>query len=438
MPTTEELLNRYEAVTAPAIARDTHLTFVRGEGVYLFDAEGRRYLDFAAGIATMSVGHSHPRVVEAVASQLRTLMHTSIHLGVNEVYVRMLEKLRAIAPAALRSGKGILVNSGAEAVEAGLKLARYATRRPLVVAFQHGFHGRTAGALSLTASRSAYRRHLSALLPGVYHAVYPAPDLPFGRTPEERGQAALTLLEQAFKTVVPPDEVAAIVVEPMLGEGGYLVPPPGFFEGLWALARKHGILMMVDEIQTGMGRTGKWFAIEHWGLEPDILVMGKAIGGGLPLGAMLARREIAEAWEPGAHGSTFGGNPVSCACGLATIDVVESEGLVARAAEIGAFIRQMLVEARDRTPQIGDVRGFGLMLGIEILDPATRAPAPALLKSVLRAGASAGLVLIKCGDASLRLTPPLIITREQAEDGVHTLLGVLDKVGAHAAPMRSA
>jgi 4-aminobutyrate aminotransferase len=432
MPSTEELLRRYEAVTAPVIHRDTDLTFVRGEGPYLFDADGRRYLDFAAGIATMSVGHAHPHVVDAVVAQVRTLMHTSIHVGVNEPYVRLLERLRSIAPGRLRDGKGILVNSGGEAVEAAVKLARYVARRPMVVAFQHAFHGRPMGALALTASNSAYRRRLTTLLPGVFHAVYPTPHLPIGQTPEERGRAALALLEDAFKTVLPPDEVAAIVVEPILGEGGYLVPPPGFFEGVWALARKHGILMLVDEIQTGLGRTGRWFAIDHWGLEPDILIMGKAVGGGLPLGAILARRELADAWDPGGHGSTFGGNPVSCAAGLASLEVIESEGLVDRARETGAIIRDTLESARPRTPQIGDVRGLGLMLAFDVVDPDTGQPSHARMTAALREAAAAGVVLIKCGSVSIRMTPPLIITREQVETGLQALLGALRKTGTVA------
>ncbi|MDR7521136.1 MAG: aminotransferase class III-fold pyridoxal phosphate-dependent enzyme [Armatimonadota bacterium] len=432
MTTSGDLLRRFQEVTMPSIYRYTDLTFVRGEGVYLYDADGRRYLDFAAGIATMAVGHGHPRVVEAVVAQARTLVHAAAHIGVMEPYVRLLERLRRLAPGQLASGKGILLNSGSEAVEAAVKLARYATRRPVVIAFHHAFHGRPMGALALTASVAAYRRRLSALLPGVYHAVYPAPHLPLGSTPEERGKAALALLEDAFRTVLPPEDVAAVVVEPILGEGGYLVPPPGFLEGLWALARRHGFLVIADEVQTGLGRTGRWFAVEHWGLEPDILVLGKALGGGLPLGAVLARAEVADAWEPGAHGSTFGGNPVACAAGLATIEVVEAEGLIDRARDVGAFIREAFESARHRIPQIGEVRGLGLMLGADLVDPDTRRPAAPRIRDVLAGASRAGVVLTKCGEATLRIVPPLVITREQASDGVEALLGVLARVGATA------
>jgi 4-aminobutyrate aminotransferase len=430
MATTEDLLRRYAAVTAPALYRYTDLVFVRGEGVYLYDAEGRRYLDFASGIATMATGHGHPRVVEAVAAQARTLMHVSVHIGVTEPYVRLLEKVRSIAPGSLRCGKGILVNSGGEAVEAAIKLARYATGRPLVIAFQHAFHGRPMGALALTASNASYRKRLSALLPGVHHAVFPAPHLPLGTTPEARGRAALALFEDMLRTVVPPEDVAAVIVEPVLGEGGYLIPPPGFLEGVWALARRHGILMIVDEVQTGLGRTGKWFAIEHWGLDPDILVLGKALGGGMPLGAILARQEIADAWDPGAHGSTFGGHPVSCQAGLAAIEVIETEGLLERAAEIGAFVRQTFESARVQVPTVGDVRGLGLLIGVDIVDPQTRQPVPSRIKSILRAASAAGVVLTKCGESTIRIAPPLIITREQAASGIETVLGVLREAGA--------
>ncbi|MDR7481527.1 MAG: aminotransferase class III-fold pyridoxal phosphate-dependent enzyme [Armatimonadota bacterium] len=429
MSSSDDLLRRYGDVAVPAIYRYTDLTFVRGEGVYLYDADGARYLDLAAGIATMAVGHCHPRVVAAVTEQARTLLHGAAHIGVMDPYVALLERLRGLVPARLRQGRGLLLNSGSEAIEAAAKLARYATGRPMLIAFHHAFHGRPMGALSLTASVAAYRRRLSGLLPGVYHAVYPAPHLPLGATPEARGAAALALLEDALRTVVPPEDVAGIVVEPIVGEGGYLVPPSGFLEGLWALARRHDLLVIADEVQTGLGRTGRWFAVEHWGLEPDILVLGKALGGGLPLGAVLARREIADAWQPGAHGSTFGGNPVACRAGLATIDVIEAEGLLERARTVGAFIADALRAARADVPVLGDVRGLGLMIGADVVDPATGRPDAARTRAVLAATPRAGLVLTKCGEATVRISPPLILTREQAQGAVEALLGVLRQVG---------
>jgi 4-aminobutyrate aminotransferase len=423
-----DLLRRYADAAAPVIYRYTDLTFVRGEGVYLYDADGRRYLDLAAGIATMAVGHCHPRVVAAITEQARTLLHAAAHIGVMAPYVDLLERLRALAPGWLREGRGVLLNSGSEAIEAAAKLARYATGRPLLIAFHHAFHGRPMGALGLTASAAAYRRRLAGLLPGVYHAVYPAPHLPLGPTPEARGAAALALLEDALRTVVPPDDVAGIVVEPVMGEGGYLLPPPGFLEGVWALARRHGFLVIADEVQTGVGRTGRWFAVEHWGLVPDILVLGKAVGGGLPLGAVLARRDLADAWAPGAHGSTFGGNPVACRAGLATIDVIEAEGLLERARVVGAVIVEALRAARADVPALGDVRGLGLMIGADVVDPATGRPDAARTRAVLAAAPRAGLVLTKCGEATLRISPPLVITREQAQEAVDALLGVLRQV----------
>ncbi len=432
MHQSDALLHRFEEAVAPVIDRCTDLTFVRGEGVHLYDADGRKYLDFASGIATMAVGHCHPRVVEAVTEQSRTLMHAAAHIGVMEPYVRLLEKLRSLAPGALRFGKGLLVNGGAEAVEAAVKMARYTTGRPIVIAFHHGFHGRPMGALALTASNSKYRRRLGGLLGGVYHAVYPAPRLEIGRTPEERGRAALSLLEDAFRTVLPPEDVAAVVVEPILGEGGCMVPPPGFLEGLWALARRFGFLVIADEVQTGIGRTGRWFAVEHWGLEPDMLVLGKAVGGGMPLSAVIARREIADAWDPGAHGSTFGGNPVACRAGLATLEVIEAEGLMERAVEVGAEIRRAFEAARTRIPSVGEVRGLGLMLGLDVLDPNTGLPASSQIMEILKAASRAGVVLTKCGEATLRIGPPLIITREQAASGVEMLLGVLQGTGVAA------
>ncbi|GBD10009.1 4-aminobutyrate aminotransferase GabT [Candidatus Thermoflexus japonica] len=425
MRSSQALLARYSDVVAPAIYRYTDLTFTRGEGVYLYDADGRRYLDFSAGIATMAVGHQHPRVVEAVIRQAQQLFHAAAHIGVMEPYVALLEKIRSLAPGRLKEGKGILVNSGSEAVEAALKLARYVTGRPVVIAFRHAFHGRPMGALAATASNAAFRRRLSGLMVGIHHMIYPTPRAPFGSSPEERGRIALELIEEAFRTVLPPEDVAGILVEPILGEGGYFVPPPGFLEGLQALCRRYGLLLIVDEVQTGLGRTGRWFAVEHWGVEPDILILGKALGGGLPLGAVLARRELADAWDPGAHGSTFGGNPLACQAGLATIAVIEEEGLLENAQRVGAYLRERFEEARTSMPMIGDVRGLGLMLGVELVEPGSGDLATARVGEMVRAISRAGVVITKCGESTLRIAPPLILTREQAEEGVEIILQVL-------------
>jgi 4-aminobutyrate aminotransferase len=425
MELSQALLARYKDVVAPAIYRYTDLTFVRGEGAYLYDADGRRYLDFSAGIATMAVGHQHPRVVEAVIQQAQRLFHAAAHIGVMEPYVALLEKVRSLAPGRLKDGKGVLLNSGSEAVEAALKLARYVTGRPLIIAFQHAFHGRPMGALAATASNPLFRRRLSGLAVGVYHVPYPTPRAPFGRSPEERGRIVLELIEEALRTVLPPEDVAGILVEPILGEGGYFVPPPGFLEGLRALCDRYGFLFIADEVQTGLGRTGRWFAVEHWGVEPDILILGKALGGGLPLGAVLARRELADAWDPGAHGSTFGGNPLACQAGLATITIIEEEGLLERARQIGAYLRERFEEACSSMPLIGDVRGLGLMLGVELVEPDTGRPAAAHIGEIVRAISRAGVVITKCGEATLRVAPPLILTQEQADEGVEIILNIL-------------
>lgn len=425
MTASQALLTRYKEVVTPAIYRYTDLTFAWGEGVYLYDVDGRRYLDFSAGIATMAVGHQHPRVVEAVVQQARRLFHAAAHIGVMEPYVALLEKVRSLAPGRLKEGKGILVNSGSEAVEAALKLARYVTGRPIVIAFRHAFHGRPMGALAATASNPAFRRRLSGLTVGVHHMIYPTPRVPFGSSPEERGQIALALIEEALRTVLPPEDVAGILVEPILGEGGYFVPPPGFLEGLRAICDRYGFLLIVDEVQTGLGRTGRWFAVEHWGVEPDILILGKALGGGLPLGAVLVRRELADAWDPGAHGSTFGGNPLACQAGLATIAVIEEENLLENARQIGAYLRERFEEAQTSIPMIGDVRGLGLMLGVELVEPKTWRPASARIGEIVKAISRSGVVITKCGESTLRIAPPLILTRDQADEGVEIILGIL-------------
>jgi len=421
-----KLIERDLASVAAAIYRYTDIAFQRGEGVYLYDFEGRRYLDFVAGIATMNVGHCHPAVVEAICDQARTLIHGASHVGYMEPYVEMMEALKAIAPGDLKNGKGILMNSGSEAVETGIKLARYITNRPMILAFTDSFHGRPMGALALTASNTLYRQRLVGLFAGVYHTPYPyCYRCPLRHdSPETCGLACLNLVEKALQTVVPPEDLAGIIVEPIAGEGGYIVPPDGFLRGLREICDRHGALLIADEVQTGLGRTGKMFAVEHWGVVPDIVCLAKALGGGLPLGAMLARAELVDGWPPAAQGTTFGGNPIACRAGLATLRIVREENLTAHALEVGDHIRSRFREAQKELPIIGDVRGKGLMIGVELIN-ADGSPAVEIIKKVIKEAGARGLALTKCGASALRIAPALIITQEQADEGVEIILDVL-------------
>ncbi len=428
--TSVELIERDRAIVASTIYRYTDIAIERGAGVYLYDFEGKRYLDFVAGIATMNVGHCHPAVVEAICDQARKLIHAACHVGYMAPYVELVEKVKSIAPGALKDGKAILVNSGSEAVETALKLARHVTRRPMVVAFQGSFHGRAMGALACTASNSLYRRRLSALLGGVYHSPYPyCFRCPLGhRSPDDCGLACLNLLEYAFKTVLPPEDLAAILVEPIVGEGGYVVPPAGFLEGLRQICDRYGAMFLVDEIQTGFARSGKMFAIEHWPqAEPDVLILGKAIGGGVPLAAALAKTELMDKWPPAAHGTTFGGNPLACRAGATSIQIMLDEDLRANAATVGEHIQQRFRQAQKELPLIGDVRGKGLMIGVELVD-AQGGQAVEASKEVLKLANQDGLILTKCGPNTIRLAPPLILTREQADEGVDIILEALRKL----------
>jgi 4-aminobutyrate aminotransferase len=427
-----ELIERDGAAVAATIYRYTDIAFQRGEGVYLYDFEGRKYLDFVAGIATMNVGHCHPAVVEAICDQARTLIHGACHVGYMEPYVDMLESLKAVAPGVLQNGKGILMNSGSEAVETGIKLARYVTNRSMILAFTDSFHGRSMGALALTASNMLYRQRLAGLLTGVYHTPYPyCYRCPLNHeSPETCGLACLNLVEKALQTVIPPEDLAGVIVEPIAGEGGYIVPPDGFLQGLREICRRHGALLIADEVQTGLGRTGKMFAVEHWGVVPDVICLAKALGGGLPLGAMLARADLVDAWPPAAQGTTFGGNPVACRAGLATLQVIQEENLMARAVEVGNTIQSRFREAQKTLPIIGDVRGKGLMVAVELIN-ADGSPASEIIKAVIadcsnpkEMGAS-GIALTKCGASSLRFAPPLIITQEQAGEGVDVIIEML-------------
>ncbi|HSF56492.1 MAG TPA: aminotransferase class III-fold pyridoxal phosphate-dependent enzyme, partial [Candidatus Binatia bacterium] len=346
-PKAKAIVEKDQCYTAPAYGRVYPLVVKEGRGMIIEDVDGNLFLDFMAGIAVASTGHSHPRVVKAIEEQAGKFLHICGSDFYYEPMAELAEKLSRIAPG--RSPKKVfLTNSGTETIEAAFKLARFATKRNHAIAFLGAFHGRSMGALSLTASRSSHRAHFSPLIPGIHHAPY--------------GQA--NYLEQVlFRYEVTPEEVAAIFVEPILGEGGYVVPPPEFLPMLKDLCQRHGILLVVDEIQSGFGRTGKMFASEHWGIEPDILCVAKGIASGMPLGAMIARAEISK-WTRSTHGSTFGGNPVACAAALATIRLIE-DGLIKNAGEVGSYLKESLTKLRSLHPRMSDVRGLGLMIGVE-------------------------------------------------------------------------
>jgi 4-aminobutyrate aminotransferase len=424
----EELIVRDQRSVSGTIYRYTDIAFQRGDGVHLYDFEGRQYLDFVSGIATMNVGHCHPQVVEAICEQAKSLIHGASHVGYMEPYVEMLEALKAVAPGDLRNGKGILINSGSEAVETGIKLARYVTKRSMILAFTDSFHGRSMGALALTASNTLFRQRLPGLLTGVYHTPYPyCYRCPLKYTSAEDCElACLNLVEKALESVVPPEDLAGIIVEPIAGEGGYIVPPDGFLEGLREICDRVGALLIADEVQSGLGRTGKMFAVEHWDVEPDIICLAKALGGGLPLGGVLAKAELMDGWPPAAQGTTFGGNPVACRAGLATLNIIQEQDLMAHAVQIGDFIQNRFREAQSDLPIIGDVRGKGLMVGVELIN-ADGSPALEIIKAVIKEMGSKGIVLTKCGASALRFAPPLIISKEQAGEGVELILSVLKK-----------
>lgn len=432
-PISRELIETDERFVSPSYTRFYPLAVKRGHGSVLEDMDGNVYLDFTAGIAVCATGHCHPRVVKAIQDQAAKLLHIC---GADFYYPPLRDlarKLAEIAPG--RSAKRVLfTNSGAEAIEAAIKLARYHTRRQHIIAFYGAFHGRTMGALSLTASKVTQRRRFEPLLPEVTHVGYGnCYRCPYNLTYGTCGIECVTNFEKKlFKTTVPAEEVAAIIVEPIQGEGGYVVPPPEYHRELKALAERHGILYVADEVQSGMGRTGKMWAIEHWGVEPDIICTAKGLASGLPLGAMIAKAEIMD-WEQGAHASTFGGNPVSCVAALETIALVE-EGLMRNADEVGQFLIGRLRELAARHSMIGDVRGLGLMIGVDLVkDRATREVAPVERDAVLQNCFSKGLVLLGCGESTIRLCPALVVTREEAATAVEILDSAITEVERAAA-----
>ena len=420
-PKAKKVVERDHGVVSPSYTRDYPLVARTGRGALVDDVDGNTFLDFAAGIAVVATGHCHPQVVAAIQKQAADLIHMSCTDFYYEGMVTFAERLAAIAPG--KTPKRVYFgNSGTEAVETAMKLARYHTKRDKFVAFHGCFHGRTMGSLSLTASKAVQRKHFGSLLGGVFHAPYPNTYRgAYGVRPESAAADALAYLEnELFKRLCDPSDIAAIFIEPIQGEGGYLAAPAEFLQGLERICRKHGIMLVADEVQSGMGRTGKWWASDHAGVEPDILCTAKGIASGMPLCAVIAKADVMD-WKPGAHASTFGGNPVSIAAGLATLDVLES-GALANAARMGDYIFRQIDEWRERHKTVGDIRGKGLMIGIEFVrDQKTKEKAPAVRDQVIQAAFRKGLLVLGAGENSLRLCPPLIIDEEQADFALQTL-----------------
>jgi 4-aminobutyrate aminotransferase len=420
-PNAKAIIERDKQFVSPSYTRDYPFVIARGEGAVVEDVDGNRFLDCSAGIAVNSTGVSHPDVVKAISEQAQKFIHMSGTDFYYEPQVRLAEELGGIVPVdgPVRSFFG---NSGTEATEASIKLARYSTGRPGIIAFLGAFHGRTLGSLSLTASKSVQRRGFGPFMPGVYHAPYPDPYRFNGSADACAAQSLSFIRDQIFVHLAAPDEIAAIVVEPIQGEGGYVVPPAAFLQGLREISREHGIVLVLDEVQSGMGRTGKMFASEHFGLKADVVTVAKGIASGLPLGVTCARADIMT-WPPGAHASTFGGNPVSCAAANVTIRLLK-ESLVQNAATVGAHLLDGLRELQKKHSLVGDVRGKGLMIGIELVrDRQTKERAVEERSALVQAMFRRGVLVLGAGKNAIRLAPPLVLSKQQAE----IVLRVLDE-----------
>lgn len=417
-PKARAILERDRAVVSQAYGRVADFVMSHGLGSQVYDVDGNRFIDFVSGIAVNSTGHSHPHVVRAIQQQAEKFLHISSDYY-HESWVQLSERLDEIAPFS-ETASVFMGNSGAEAVEGAIKLARYHTGRPYFVGFMGGFHGRTLGALGFTASKTTQRRGFMPIRE-VTHIPYPyeyRPVLAMQPGDADYGETVVNYLEKViFKSVLAPEDVAAVLVEPIQGEGGYVVPPASFFPRLREVCDRHGILLIVDEVQTGMGRTGKWWAIEHWGVEPDIVCTAKGIASGVPLGAFLAKRSLAT-WPAGAHGNTYGGNPLAMTAALATMEVLENGG-IQNAAEQGEYMLQRLRAMAARHPSMGDVRGKGLMIGVEFVhDKATRSADARLRNRIVELAFEHGLLIMGCGANSMRMIPPLVVTRAEVDEGL--------------------
>jgi len=428
-PKARDLVKKDEKFISPSYGRFYPLVVESGKGCIVKDVDGNEFIDFNSGLVCLGVGHNHPKVVAAIKSQCDRFLHYSNTDFFYREVVDLAEKLAQITPGGPEK-KVYFGNSGAEAIEGAVKLAKWHSRRQLFIGFTGAFHGRTMGALSFTASKPTQRRYFFPLMPGVTHVPYAycyrcAYKLTY---PECHYWCVDFIDEQVLQKFVPPEDTAAILFESIQGEGGYVVPPPEYFQRIKKLADKYGLLLIDDEVQSGMGRTGKWFAIEHWGVEPDILCAAKALASGLPLGATIAKAKIMD-WVAGSHASTFGGNPLSCAAAMAVIDIVKEEKLLENANKQGAHIMKRLGELKEQCEIVGDVRGKGLMIGMEIVeDKESKKPAPQKVTEIMMRSWKRGINVISCGASTIRIAPPLIITRELVDSALDIIEDVTKEV----------
>ena len=424
-PNAKAIIKRDNAVISPSYPRGYPFVMDHGLGTEVWDVDGNRFLDFAAGIAVVATGHSHPSVVKAIQVQAEKFIHISSDFY-HAKWVELAEKIDEIAPIA-EDVVSFMTNSGTESVEAAIKLARHYTGRTQFIGFLGGFHGRTIGSVTFTASKPIYHRGFYPLMNGVTHIPFPDPFRPIlqQQENEDYGETVVRYLEeQILGHLIPAEEVAGILVEPIQGEGGYVVPPAGFFPALRKLCDRFGILLIADEVQSGMGRTGEWWAIQHFGVEPDILCIAKGIASGVPMGIMAARQEIMD-WPRSAHGNTYGGNPLACAAALATIELIE-DGFMQNAAEVGEYTSDILFQMMARHPSIGEVRGRGLMIGIEFVkDQTTLEPNEKLRDQIVDEAFLHGLILLGCGKSTIRIAPPLNVSRAEVDEAMQILEEVL-------------
>ena len=418
-PKARELVKKDESLISPSYGRFYPLVVESGKGCIIKDVDGNEFIDFNSGLVCMNVGLSHPKVVAAVKNQCDRFLHYSNTDFYYREVVDLADRLAHITPGSPEK-KIFFGNSGAEAIEAAIKLAKWHSRRQLFIAFISAFHGRTVGALSFTASKPTQRRSFFPLMPGVTHVPYGyCYRCPYKLTfPECHYWCVDFIDEYVLQKYIPPEDTAAILAEPIQGEGGYVVPPPEYFQRLKKIADKYGLLFIDDEVQSGMGRSGKWFAIEHWGVEPDIICASKALASGLPLGACIAKSKVMD-WVPGSHASTFGGNPLSCVAASAVIDVIKEEKLLENANRQGAYIMKRLNELKEKSEIIGDVRGKGLMIGMEIVESKeSKKPAPQKVNEIMVRSWKRGINVISCGASTIRIAPPLVITKELVDSAL--------------------